>query len=166
MKRESPDASPAAVAELAARMARDALTPDTRLLALQAVRKHWEGPADTSGAAYVAALGRWAEGVRFVREPLVVGELVAAPWRTFAYNAGDCDDLACAAAAFAAVVGLPAMVAVYESAPGQAHAVALVGDQWNGPPGRLTHVIDHAGAKVAPADILMRSVRFPVSVGM
>lgn len=175
MKRVGTDASPAAVGRLAAEMARAAMTPATRILALGALRTHWAptavgrppaGAADRSrtGGDYVDALGRLAAAVRFVREPLAIGEVVQAPWRTLAYMAGDCDDLACCIAALAAVVGLPAAVAIRVSGD-SAHAVALVGDRWDGPTGRLTHVIDQDGAKVAPSDILHASTVFPVSLG-
>lgn len=182
MYRVSSSAAPADVARLAASMAREAAAdPRTRMLALQAVRKFWRPRGSLirpvlsdrrpfqkgdDAARYVAALGRWAQSIALVREPIAVAEVVQAPWRTVAYQAGDCDDLACAVAAFAAVVGLPAAVAVYEVSPGFAHMVALVGDSWNpDDAGRLTHMIDHDGARVAPPDILHTSNMEPVSLG-
>lgn len=166
MKPYGLDASPAAVGRLAADMARAAMTPDTRVLALATLAPFWSGERDSarSAASYVDALGRFAASVHFVREPLAVGEVVQAPRHTARWKAGDCDDLACCVAAFAAVVGLPAVVAVMVRGQ-RAHAVAVVGDRWDGATARLTHVIDHDGAKPAPSDVLNTAFVFPVSAG-
>lgn len=170
LRQVSTTASPAQVAELAARVAREAAGHvRTRLDALRALAPHWPATATgndprAAGRRTVAALGAWARTIQLVREPARVGELIAAPWRTAAYRAGDCDDLAAAVAAFAAVVGFPAAVAVYPTAAGFAHAVAVVGDDWT-TPHRLTHVIDHDGARPAPPTLLQRAVIAPVSGG-
>lgn len=170
LRQISTTASPAQVADLAARVARDAAADlRTRMIALRALAPHWPPQASgldprAAGRRIVAALGAWAQTIQLVREPAAVGELITAPWRTAAYRAGDCDDLAAAVAAFAGVFGLPAAVTVYTTAPGFAHAAALVGDDWT-TPGRLTHLIDHDGAKVAPAELLSRAVTVPVTGG-
>ncbi len=84
----------------------------------------------TGGRWYLDALARWAANVLWMREPARFGELVAEPWRTVAFNVGDCDDVAAAVAAFAAVAGFPAAVATYDVSQGFAHCVALVGGSW------------------------------------
>lgn len=109
---------------------------------------------DPQGRWAQAAIAAWARTVAPLREPVDVGELVAAPWRTIATRTGDCDDVAAAAAAMAAVVGLPAGVAVYDTSPGFAHIVAVIGDDWTpeadlGPDNMLA--IDQAGARPLPA---------------
>lgn len=166
LRREGKGASPRAVVELAAKMAREALTPATRMLALLALRKFWPEGAARGGSDYVQALGAWAQSIRFVREPMAVGEVVQAPWRTVFYGAGDCDDVACAVAAFAGVAGLPAAVGVLEDGA-DAHAFGLCGDAFYGPRGRITTMIDQRGARAATADILERSRSVAVvSVGL
>lgn len=157
------------------------MKPETRQIALEALSPHWtirvgddRRPntsghtfADMTGAAYVAALGRWAASIAMVREPAAVGEIVSAPWRTLAYKAGDCDDLAAAVAAFACVVGLPTAIVLVHTAPGFAHVACAVGDSWLPQHhGRLSHVIDFDGAKAAPADLTSTHQLYPVSVGL
>lgn len=185
MIRESHSADPSQVGALAARMAAEAAAqPETRLLALGALRSHWpREPGQPSwpnprgciaryngvASAYVAALAAWAQSIAVVREPVAVGEVVCAPWRTVLYRAGDCDDVACAVAAFAAVVGLPAAVGIERGPDGNAHAVALVGDDWTNDPanrGRLTHVIDQRGIRPASQPPTSASLEvYPVSLG-
>ncbi len=105
---------------------------DTRLWAQKAVAPYAPRHPDPNdrGRWYAHALGRWAQSVAPLREPAELGELVQAPWRTVAYRSGDCDDVACAVAAFAALVGLFSAVAVYPTGPSSAHIVAVIGDDW------------------------------------
>lgn len=150
LRQASRSSSPADVARVAAEVARRAVSLDLRLwaqraLALYVPRSSFE--LDAQGRWYQRALGQWAQTVAVMREPAAVGELVQAPWRTIAYRMGDCDDLAAAVAALAAVAGLPAAVATYDVKPGFAHAVALVGDDWT--PGATDQgfvAIDSSGA--------------------
>ena len=174
MNRESHSADPSQVGALAAHMAAEAAAqPETRLLALGALRAHWPvciARYNAGGApAFVNALAAWAQSIAHVREPASVGEIVCAPWRTVLYRAGDCDDVACAVAAFAAVVGLPAAVGIERDADGQnAHAVALIGDDWTNEPanrGRLTHVIDQRGLRLASTPTAAPLEVYPVSLG-
>lgn len=130
------------------------LRPDARFWAMRAVGAHVPGGAPEAlyqyrarfledmpeGAWYAAALGDFARSVAPLREPSRFGEIVSAPWRTIAYRAGDCDDVAAAVAMCAAVVGLPAAVAVYYTSPGFAHCVALVGNDWHGERGPVLQV--------------------------
>jgi hypothetical protein len=150
-----------------------AAQPETRLLALGAIRRFWPAfvshDTKTAAPAYVKALAAWAQSIAHVREPASVGEIVCAPWRTVLYRAGDCDDVACAVAAFAATVGLPAAVGIERDADGQnAHAVALIGDDWTNEPanrGRLTHVIDQRGLRLASTPTAAPLEVYPVSLG-
>lgn len=169
--RVSDTATPRQVAELCAQVAHEAGSrPETRALALQALAPHWQpslGDVPPTGAAFCAALGRWAQSITMVREPLAVGEIVQAPWRTVAYRAGDCDDLAAAAAALAMVVGLPTAIALGTPAGGFAHVVAVIGDSWMpSARGRLTHMIDFDGATVAPRDLMTAYHLIGVSAGV
>lgn len=156
--RRSRHSAPADVGRVAAEVARRAVDLDLRLWAQRALAPHVPTSPlelDDRGRWYQRALARWASTVAPMREPAAVGELVQAPWRTIAYRMGDCDDLAAAVAALAAVVGLPAAVAVYDTEPGFAHAVALVGDDWT--PGATDQgfiAVDHSGAhRFAPPSI-------------
>lgn len=86
--------------------------------------------ADRNGRWFVAALGAWAKTIAPLREPAKFGELIQSPWRTATYRSGDCDDVAVAVAAFAAVTGLPAGLAISPRGEGGAHIVAVIGDNW------------------------------------
>lgn len=136
---------------------------DARFWAMRAVGAHVPGATEAlyrsrvhfledlpEGAWFVAALGDFARSVAPLREPSRFGEIVSAPWRTIAYRAGDCDDVAAAVAMCAAVVGLPAAVAVYYTAPGFAHCVALVGNDWHGERGPVLQVDQNGLAPFAP----------------
>lgn len=84
------------------------------------------------GAWMPAALHRWARGVRFVREPGRLGEVLLSARRTIATNMGDCDDVALAVCAMAMVFGMRATVAVRWVGPRLAHVAAVVAPDWSG----------------------------------
>lgn len=124
-------------AALAGRLASD---PGFRLVVLEAITPHLPpaGPdRDALGAAWPAALHRWARSVRHVREPGALGELLLRPARVVQYGAGDCDDVALAVAAMAAHVGLPAGILSLWTGDATAHHVAVVGAGWYGATSRL-----------------------------
>jgi hypothetical protein len=91
-----------------------------------------DGPRDLAGRWFVRALARWARSVRWVREPIAVGELVMPPSLVLREGWGDCDDVATAAAAVAVTVGLRARLVWYESGAGRAHMVCAVSETWDG----------------------------------
>lgn len=130
----TPGTDPVDVARACVAVARsEGAKLSTRLWAQRAVAPFTDrepSSAARSGLWYVGALARWARSIRPLREPATLGELVQAPWRTVVYGSGDCDDVATAVAAFAKVVGLPAIIAVWPTGPGAAHVAAVVGDDW------------------------------------
>ena len=166
---------PQDVADVAARIASRALRdPQTRLWAQRAIAPYVPTTTDLDGRWYLNALGRWCASVAYMREPARYGEIVSAPWRVVAYRVGDCDDLATAAATFAAIAGLPAAVAVYDTAPGFAHMVALAGGSWRETgkaptprpdptpsPADICYQLDHTGLRPfsPPTPPYIRAVR-------
>lgn len=89
------------------------------------------GPIDAGGRWFVRALARWARSVRWVREPIAIGELVAPPERVLVEGWGDCDDVATAVAAVALTVGLRARLVWWETRTG-AHMACAVSETWDG----------------------------------
>lgn len=146
------DAHPHTVAAEAARVARRfASDIRNRPVMLAALGPYLERQ-DFTGATLAAALGAWARDVAWVREPADLGELIVSPWRTAAMMAGDCDDVAAAVAAFAALAGMPSATAVYSTGPHGAHVGAVLGaDSFRGP---WSYWVDQSGTVPWPSPTL------------
>lgn len=141
---------PHKVAYEAARIARAHLHPRWRMLALETLAPHLppQLERDDRGAYLPATIARWVQSLAHVREPVDIGEAIAAPWQTIAVGAADCDDAAAAAAWLAAMVGMRSSVAVYATGPLSAHMVAVIGrDSYAR---QLAHIIDHQAAGLRP----------------